>query len=254
VPSLTTKPYRAAIFGATSEIANAVARRLAENGSSQLILIGRDLAALTAAAADLKVRGALAVRTEKADFADSDGIDIVAETAWRAFSGLDLALIAYGTLPDQRLAETDITAARQAMILNFVSPALLCGALAARFEAQKSGTIAVITSVAGDRGRKSNYIYGAAKGGLQRYLEGLRHRLFAARVAILDIRPGFVTTKMTAAIAKGGPLWASPDTVATDILAAISKRRSTLYTPWFWRLIMLIVRNVPNALFHRTSL
>ena len=145
-------------------------------------------------------------------------------------------------------------AAREALTVNFVSPALLCAALAPRFEAQKSGMIAVITSVAGDRGRKSNYFYGAAKGGLQRYLEGLRHRLYHAGVAVLDIRPGFVESKMTAGIVQGIPFRATPDKVAADILTAIRKRWSVLYTPRYWRLIMLIIRHIPKAIFHRSSL
>jgi short-subunit dehydrogenase len=248
------RPSRIAIFGATSDIANAVARRLTEGGGVRLVLVARDATALAAAAADLGVRGAVQVVTQQADFADTDALGAVAEAAWGAFSGLDLALIAYGTLPDQSLAETDERAARETLTVNFVSPALLCGALARRFEAQKFGTIAVITSVAGDRGRKSNHLYSAAKGGLQRYLEGLRHRLFAAGVTVLDIRPGFVATKMTATLAKGGPLWAAPERVADDTLAAMRKRKGVLYTPWFWRPIMLIVRNLPAALFHRSSL
>jgi decaprenylphospho-beta-D-erythro-pentofuranosid-2-ulose 2-reductase len=129
----------------------------------------------------------------------------------------------------------------------------LLNALAERFQAQGRGTIAAITSVAGDRGRRSNYIYGAAKGGLQRVLEGLRHRLSSAGVAVVDIRPGFVATRMTEHLEREGPLWASPDRVAADIVAAIAARRAVCYTPHFWRLIMLIVRAMPRFIFHRTS-
>jgi hypothetical protein len=244
---------RVAIFGATSDIANAVARRLAEGGA-RLALIARDEVALGSMTADLKVRGAAEIVTHRADFAEIDKLATVVEAVWSQFAGLDQALIAFGTLPDQKLMQVDTGAAYEALRVNFSSPALLCDLLAARFEAQKSGTIAVITSVAGDRGRKSNYVYGAAKGGLQRHLEGLRHRLFDSGIAILDIRPGFVETKMTTAVAKGGPLWVTPDKVANDIVAAIRKRKRILYTPWFWRPIMLIVRNAPIALFHRSSL
>ena len=254
MPASTPNRCRAAIFGATSDIANSVARQLAEDVGAQLVLIARDATALTSLALDLKARGAVECRTQQADFADTESLAVVVEAAWNAFSGLDLALIAYGTSPDHSLAETDAMVARGALTVNFISPALLCAALAPRFEAQRSGVIAVITSVAGERGRKSNYVYGAAKGGLQRYLEGLRHRLFRAGIVVLDIRPGLVATKMTAALAKGGPFWATPDKVATDILAAIRKRKIVLYTPRFWRLIMLIVRNLPAAFFHRSSL
>src|SRR5262249_54007578 len=149
---------------------------------------------------------------------DPAALDGAAAAAWSAFDGLDVALIAYGTLPDQHGAERDTAAAVRAQMVNFVAPSALCGALADRFDAQRSGTIAVLTSAAGDRGRKSNYVYGAAKGGLQAYLAGLRHRLHAAGVQVLDIRPGFVATKMTAHLPHDGPLWSEPDRVAADIV------------------------------------
>jgi len=244
---------RVAVFGATSDIAVAYARRQAAGGA-RLILLGRDPAALQAAADDLRVRGAAAVVTHVADLADLDALDGAAAAAWSAFDGLDVVLIAYGTLPDQPGAERDTPAAVHSQTVNFMSPCALCGALANRFEAQRSGTIAVLTSVAGDRGRKSNYIYGAAKGGLQAYLSGLRHRLHAAGVQVLDIRPGFVATKMTAHLPQDGPLWSEPDRIAADISRAVERRRAVLYTPWFWRWIMLVIRCLPRAVFHRTSL
>jgi decaprenylphospho-beta-D-erythro-pentofuranosid-2-ulose 2-reductase len=244
---------RIAIFGATSDIATAFMRREAQAGA-RLFLVGRDRAMLEAAADDLKVRGAAEVAIHAADLADLATLTPVAEAAWAAFAGLDLALIAYGTLPDQPLAAGDPAVAERAYVVNFVSPCLLCGILANRFEAQRAGTIAVVTSVAGDRGRKSNYVYGAAKGGLQVFLAGLRHRLHAADVQVLDIRPGFIATKMTAHLPRGGPLWAAPDRVAADIARAIERKRAVLYTPWFWRCIMAIIRGLPRAVFHRTSL
>jgi decaprenylphospho-beta-D-erythro-pentofuranosid-2-ulose 2-reductase len=131
---------------------------------------------------------------------------------------------------------------------------VLAGHLAGRFEAQRAGVIALITSVAGDRGRKSNYFYGAAKGGLQLLAEGLRHRLYSAGVQVLDIRPGFVVTRMTEHLPHGSILWAEPDRVASEIQRAIARRRAVLYTPWFWRVILAIVRGLPRPLFHRTSL
>ncbi|MGO4527056.1 SDR family oxidoreductase [Microvirga sp. 2MCAF35] len=248
-----SQAMRVAIFGATSGIATSVARRYAELGA-RLVLIGRSRESLTAAAMDLTVRGAAEVEVQEADFGNTGDLPRIATSAWLRFDGLDLALIAYGTLPDQQEVEANFAKADQALLLNFVSPALLCGELARHFEASKAGTLAVISSVAGDRGRKSNFVYGAAKGGLQRYLEGLRHRLFAVGVQVLDIRPGFVSTKMTAHLPQGGPLWASPDQVAADIVRAVEKRKEVLYTPWFWRWVMMGVRNVPGPLFHRTSL
>lgn len=246
------RPPRVAVFGATSGIATAVARRLAASGAS-LVLVGRDSEAVAAASRDLMVRGAAATVEIAADLALTDRLDDTVAEAWNAFGGLDVALIAYGTLPDQAGLEAEPQAALPMLTLNFVSPAVLALHLAGPFEAQGSGVLAVITSVAGDRGRKSNFLYGAAKGGLQRLLEGLRHRLYAAGVQVLDIRPGFVATRMTDHLPRGGPLWAEPDRVAADIVRAIEQRRAVLYTPWFWRVILGIVRALPRPLFHRTS-
>jgi short-subunit dehydrogenase len=246
-----------AIFGATSDIAVAVARRYAEAKWS-LVLVGRDEAAMVAIKADLLVRGAPDVAVQIADFVTLSGLPTVADTAFMQFGGLDVAFLAYGTLPDQAACEADAALAEAALVANFTSPVLLLNELARRFTSQAAagrvGTIAAISSVAGDRGRMSNHIYGAAKGGLQRYLQGLRHRLHAAGIAVLDIRPGFVSTKMTAHVKQGGPLWATPDKVATDIVAAITARSSVLYTPWFWQGVMLVIRAVPSAIFHRTKL
>jgi decaprenylphospho-beta-D-erythro-pentofuranosid-2-ulose 2-reductase len=241
------------IFGASSDIAVSVARLYAGAGA-RLVLVGRNTAALSAAARDLTVRGATGVAVQEADFARTETLPAVTAAAWDEFGCLDVAFVAYGSLPDQAAAEGNAEIAEAALALNFVSPAVLLGELARRFEVQRGGTIAVISSVAGDRGRRSNYVYGAAKGGLQRFLEGLRHRLHGAGVEVLDIRPGFVATKMTAHLLQSGPLWASAGTVAADIVKAVDARRAVLYTPWFWRPVMAIIRSVPRALIHRTSL
>jgi decaprenylphospho-beta-D-erythro-pentofuranosid-2-ulose 2-reductase len=248
-----TEAVRAAIFGATSGIAVGVARRLAAAGA-RLVLVGRDAEGLAAAGRDLKVRGATDIVEIAGDLAAIEALGPAADRAWNAFSGLDLALIAYGSLPDQAALEADPAALAPALTLNFASPAVLALELAQRFERQGSGTIAVITSVAGDRGRRSNYLYGAAKGGMQRLLEGLRHRLYAHGVQVLDIRPGFVASRMTDHLPRGGPLWAEPDRVAADIVRAVERRRAVLYTPWFWRPILAVVRLLPRPLFHRSSL
>jgi short-subunit dehydrogenase len=246
-------PQRVVIFGATSGIAAAVARNFAATGAS-LILVGRDAEAITAAARDLRVRGAASVTEIIGDFTALDSLGDLAERAWSASSGTDVALIAYGSLPDQAGLEADPGGVAPMLALNLVSPAILALHLARRFETQRSGVLAVITSVAGDRGRKSNYLYGAAKGGLQRLLEGLRHRLHAAGVQVLDIRPGFVATRMTDHLPQQGLLWAQPEKVASDIVRAIRRRRAVLYTPWFWRGILVIVRGLPRAVFHRSQL
>ena len=162
-------------------------------------------------------------------------------------------MIAYGTLPEQAELDIDPQEAAPVLLLNFVSPSVLAGHLARRFEAQRGGVLALVTSVAGDRGRKSNYFYGAAKGGLQVLAEGLRHRLYPAGVQVLDIRPGFVATRMTGHLERGGFFWAEPDRVAGDIQRAIARGNAVLYTPWFWRGILAIVRALPRPLFHRLS-
>jgi short-subunit dehydrogenase len=129
----------------------------------------------------------------------------------------------------------------------------LATVLANRFEAQRSGSIAVISSVAGDRGRQSNYVYGAAKGAVTLLLQGLRNRLSKSGVQVLTIKPGFVDTPMTAEFKKGA-LWAKPDDIAHGIVSAIDRRRDVVYLPGFWRLIMLIIRHIPEPIFKRMSL
>lgn len=242
-----------AIFGATSAIAAAVARRYAE-AHSRLILIGRNTAALAAMAADLGVRGAPETHVLRADFEHLEDPPGVTRQAWDHFGGIDIALIAYGTMPCQEEAERSGLMTGTVITVNFTSPAIVLNELARRFQAQGHGTIAAITSIAGDRGRMSNYVYGAAKGGLQLFLEGLRHRLAASGVAVVDIRPGFVATKMTAHLERKGLLWVGPDRVARDIVGAIQAGQAIRYTPGFWRWIMLVVRALPRFVFHRTSL
>jgi decaprenylphospho-beta-D-erythro-pentofuranosid-2-ulose 2-reductase len=162
-------------------------------------------------------------------------------------------LIAHGTLPDQRACEASASRTVAELQVNFTATIALLILVAQRMQAQGSGTIAVITSVAGDRGRQSNFVYGAAKGGVSLFLQGLRHRLAGCGVRVVDIRPGFVDTPMTAAFDKGG-LWATPARVAQDIERALDRGTPVLYTPYFWRWIMLVVRSLPTFLFHRTRL
>lgn len=248
-----SEPRKVAIFGATSAIAEACARLYALEGAD-LFLAGRRPEALAAMARDLEVRGAKAVAIWAGDLADPDAHPALLE-ALAATQGVpDIVLLAWGTLTDQARAEAEPAYAVRELAVNFTAPAALLLALAPRLAARGQGVIACISSVAGDRGRQSNFVYGSAKGGMQRLLEGLRHRLRPKNVAVLDIRPGFVDTPMTAHLAKGGPLWARPEQVAADIRRAIERRRDVLYTPWFWRWIMLAVRSVPRPLFHRTKL
>ena len=240
------------IVGATSAIAEAVARRHAARGG-RLHLAARNGERLESLARDLKIRGAAEVSWTTFDAADFDSYPALVDGAWQRLGQVDGVLIAHGTLPSQPECENDWQLARDALLVNGLSPMLLAQQIAHRLAAQKNGVLAVISSVAGDRGRQSNYVYGAAKGGLSVFLQGLRNRYFAQGVGVLTVKPGFVDTPMTAAFPKG-PLWPSPERVAADILAAMERGQDVLYTPWFWRAIMLVIRSIPERVFKRLSL
>jgi decaprenylphospho-beta-D-erythro-pentofuranosid-2-ulose 2-reductase len=244
-------PVRVLIVGATSAIATETARAYATYGA-RLFLTGRDADRLEGVAADLRVRGAT-VETAVLDVTDRRrGADVM-ESAWAAFGGFDVALLAHGVLPDQARCQASAEDAIAALEVNFTSTVALLTPLANRFEAAKAGCIAVITSVAGDRGRQSNYLYGAAKGGLDRFLEGLRNRLFRSGVAVVTLKPGFVDTPMTAGI-RQGPLFVSARRAGRAVHRAIKRRRDVAYIPWFWRPIMALVRALPEPVFKRLRL
>jgi short-subunit dehydrogenase len=238
---------RILIIGATSAIAQAAARLWAARGD-RLFLLGRDEARLQAIAADLKVRGAAMAAYARLDADDFDQHAGALDAAGAALGPIDIVLLAYGTLGDQRRCERDVRGALAQFDTNATSVLSLMSHLANRFEAQGHGTIAVISSVAGERGRQSNYVYGAAKSAVSTFAQGLRNRLHHAGVQVLTIKPGFVDTPMTAAFEKG-PLWASPETVAACIDRAIARRRDVVYAPWFWAGIMAVIRMIPERLF-----
>lgn len=240
------------IIGATSAIAQETAKLFAQKQDA-LFLVGRDADKLDAIAADLKVRGAHQVAYGCLDLNDVDQHEPMLDEAYTSLDGLDTVLIAYGTLDDQKACEQDAAKAVQALRTNFLSVVSLLTPIANRLEKQRYGCIAVISSVAGDRGRQSNYVYGAAKGALSLFLQGLRNRLQSANVCVLTIKPGFVDTPMTASFKKGA-LWASPATVARGIFRAIKRRKSVVYLPWFWWLIMLVIRLIPEGIFKRLKL
>ena len=243
---------RILIFGATSAIARATARLFAERGD-RLFLVARDAGKLEATARDLQSRGAEGVDYATADLADETGFETLLGRAAEALGGLDVALIAYGTLPEQGVLEGSPQATREALHVNFTSVALLLTLLANQMAAQRSGTIAVISSVAGDRGRASNYVYGTAKGAVSLFVQGLRNRLHGSGVHVLTIKPGLVDTPMTAELKKNF-LYAKPEGIAEGIVSAIDKKRDVVYLPFFWRYIMLIIRALPEPLFKRLSL
>jgi decaprenylphospho-beta-D-erythro-pentofuranosid-2-ulose 2-reductase len=243
---------RVLIIGATSAIAQAFARLRMQRGD-EIFLVARDAAKLQVLAADLQVRGAKKIGTLALDANEFEGHGLMFEAARRELGGLDVVLIAHGLLGDQKAAERDFRLAELAYQTNLLSVVSMLTPISAYFEAQRCGTIAVISSVAGERGRQSNFIYGSAKGGLSLYLAGLRNRLHSSGVTVLTIKPGYVDTPMTAHLQKG-LLFASPETVARDISRAIETRRDVLYTPAFWFWIMLVVRLIPETVFKRLKL
>jgi short-subunit dehydrogenase len=243
---------RVLVLGALSEIAEAVCRLYAAEGAD-LFLVARDSARLDAVAGDLKVRGAAAVNTEAGDLAELDPESSLRK--WiAALGGLDLVLLAYGALGDQRSLERDLDSAAALIDTNFRSAALWSLAVADRLEAARHGTLVVIGSVAGDRGRQSNYLYGATKAGLATLVQGIAHRLAASGARAVLVKPGFVDTAMTAHIEKKGALWSSPEKIAALIRRAAERGRPIAYVPGYWRLIMTVITNVPSAIFHRTKL
>lgn len=243
---------RVVIFGATSAMAQETARLLAARGAD-LFLVGRNAERLDAVAADVRVRGAATVTTAVADLDDAERHHELVDRAVGALGRIDAVLVAQGILADSDACDSDRTLAARVLVTNFLAPALLCEVVAARLAAQGAGTLVAISSVAGDRGRQSNYVYGAAKGGLSTYLEGLRNRLFRRGVHVVTVKPGFVDTPMTQHVPKNA-LFAPPVAVARAILRAIERRRDVIYVPGFWRAIMLAIRHVPELVFKRLSL
>lgn len=241
---------RVLVIGATSGIAQAVARRYAERGG-RLFLAARSTSKLEAVAADLRARGAGAVDTFMVDAVDHAQLERMLDAAWTALGSVDVALVAHGSLPDPVRAAADIDYMVREFRINAESVLVCLAGLAQRFALQGAGVIAVIGSVAGDRGRASNYQYGAAKAALHAFASGLRARLHARGVHVLTIKPGFVATQMTAHLRLPALLVADPDGVAKRIVSAVERRAAVVYVPGFWRLIMTVVRLLPEAIFKR---
>ncbi len=243
-----------AVLGATSPIGRAIARQLAARGA-RLILAGRDLVELECNAKDLAVRygaDACALRFDALDFEAHDAL-VEALEAGMPGDGLYGVIAVYGDQPDSALAQRDFDVARQAIDVNYASVVSLFEPLAARLEARGRGFLCAIGSVAGDRGRQSNYLYGSTKAALATYLDGLRHRLARSGVGVVTVKPGFVDTRLT--WGKPGVRGAaSPDLVARDVVRGIVRNQRIVYTPKVWRWIMLAIRACPDAVFRRLRL
>lgn len=240
------------VIGANSAIARSVSRLYAEE-NCRLFLLARDVEELKLQKKDLEIRGASEVDYATFDVNNFGAHDAIIDQVLDSMGSIDLAILCHGSLPDQARCAENFDAALTEFNTNALSVISLLTSLANHMSIQRNGCIAVITSVAGDRGRQSNYIYGAAKGMVSLYLQGLRGRLYPSGIDVIDIRPGFVDTPMTQAFKKGA-LWASPEQVAQCIVSGIRKKKHTIYAPWFWRIIMMIVRSIPETIFKRMKL
>jgi short-subunit dehydrogenase len=238
------------ILGATSAIASALAREFAAH-KFDLVLGGRDREELSARASDLSLRWGVRAGTLLFDVLDRE-THAASLQAYLAESGNTLAgaVVCIGHLGDQAKGQSDWEEARLILETNFTGCVSALNILANHFESKRAGFICAVSSVAGDRGRQSNYLYGAAKGGLSVYLEGLRNRLFAAGVKVITVKPGFVDTRMTYG-RSGMFLVASPEKVAAGMFRAIVKGQEVVYLPWFWRGIMVVVKSIPEVIFKR---
>jgi decaprenylphospho-beta-D-erythro-pentofuranosid-2-ulose 2-reductase len=244
-------PTSVLALGATSAIAEATLRLLAARGA-RFYLVARNPDKLNSVAADLHTRGASTVATHVMNLDNTAAHPAMLASAAQSLGTIDLALLAHGILGDQKEAEASYSSAEATIHTNFLSAVSLITWLANYFEPLGQGTLAVISSVAGDRGRKSNYVYGASKGALSIFLEGVRSRLDHAGVQVLTVKPGFVATPMTAHLAQG-PLFARPSQVARGIIKAIERRRDVVYLPSFWAGIMLIIRLLPRPIFKKLN-
>jgi len=240
------------VLGATSGIALEVQRQLAGK-SCELLLVARSQERLTALQSDLSARGAKQVVTCAADLASIQNHAAIFDFVHRAMPEFDTVLLAYGTMHDQKESEASIDVLLEELNVNFVSACAILTLFAADLERRQTGCIAAITSVAGDRGRRSNYVYGSAKGALSLFLQGLRSRLHPAGVKVITIKPGPVQTPMTDHLAKASH-FADPESVARDIVNALESRSpDVLYTPKIWRYIMSAVEHIPETIFKRLS-
>lgn len=240
------------ILGATSAIAQETAKCWAEEGAT-LFLVARDKEKLSTVASDLKVRGASQVVEYPLDLGHIDMHQQLIQTAVHNLGHLDVAFLAYGTLSNQTTCARNVAETLYEFSINCTSAISLLTLLANQFEKQKKGCLAVITSVAGDRGRQSNYVYGAAKGAVSIFLQGLRNRLTPFGVTVLTLKPGFVDTPMTAHIPKN-PLFANPQAVGKRIFKAVKNQEDVVYLPSFWRLIMAMITHIPERIFKRLEL
>jgi len=245
---------RIVIVGATSAIAEHCARLWVAQSPVDLVLVARNVKKAEVIASDLQARSPDSViEVLQTDFLDSASIKNLVD-AIAQDRAVDIALIAHGSLPDQKRCELDLKLNQSSLQLNSISPVLFAEAFVMQMQKVNNGTLALIGSVAGDRGRKSNYVYGAAKGLVTRYTQGLQHRLAYTGVKVVLIKPGPTDTPMTAHLKKSGAKLAAADRVAEEIVSNIESGKRVLYTPKIWFVIMMIIRHLPYFVFKRLEI
>ena len=247
-------PGAVVIIGVTSAISRALADEFARRGHD-LIVASRDNEETNAIASDLEVRHNVKVVAKSFE---ADAFELhatfVDECIHDAGAVLDGVVLGFGFMDEQPVAQSNFDVARRTVDVNSTAVMSLCEKFAAHFEPLRHGFIAGVSSVAGDRGRQSNYIYGASKAGMTAYLQGLRNRLYAANVRVVTVKPGFVDTKMTWGLPLPGPLVATPEQAARAIYRAIESKKDVAYVPWFWRYIMMIIRAIPEWQFKKMKM
>jgi len=239
------------IVGATSTLAELCAREWIEQKDMELFLVGRDFDRLHDIAQDLKVRAPEnLVEVHTANFEEPESIQKLADSMC-AQGCPHVVLIAHGSLPKQETCQNNLSVCKNAMEINAISPVLFAEAFAQHMDKADAGTLAIIGSVAGDRGRQSNYVYGAAKGLVTRYAQGLQHRFYGRNIKVVLIKPGPTDTKMTAELKKAGAKLADASSVAKAIVKGIAAGKPVLYVPIKWKLVMMVIRHIPHFIFGR---
>lgn len=240
----------ALILGATSDMALALARKFGSNGYS-LTLAARNVDRLNATQSDIQIRQRVTVNIVKFDALDTGSHS---EFYKNLPSKPDVVICVFGLLGDQKKAENDWRACEEILLSNYVGAVSILNVAATEMEGHKKGVIVGISSVAGERGRQSNYFYGSAKAGFTAYLSGLRNRLFKSGVHVVTVKPGFVKTRMIENIETPGFLTALPAQVANDIYQGVEKRKNVIYTLGLWRWVMAVIRNIPESIFKKLKL
>ena len=240
------------IIGATSAIAAACAERLIETkGEINFALIGRSGPKLESLSTKLTGLGALAITHHILDIAQLDAHEDTIQAAAKNLGQFDIVIIAHATTPNQLVCEADIDAALEAFFINGTSVISLLTRLTSKHLVKEKGTIVVISSVAGDRGRRSNYVYGSAKAAITSFSSGLRARLTDQNINVLTVKPGYVDTPLNDGIELPKFMVVTPQYAARKIVSSIAKRKSVIYVPYFWYFIMLVVRAIPETIFKR---